>query len=269
MPLLHPVMGLPIKTLTYSGNTADVVLFTAAGSPAYPLDLRVTISGVYLYASNTSSYGLDVGGFASGSKITITNNGAILGCGGVGGAGSNNGGNGQGANGTSGSAGGPAFRVQAMTNVITRVDNTSGAINGGGGGGGGGAGGAGDVGGGNWNTCSGGGGGGGYSFQSASGGAAGFASGGVYNDNVQASGAGGAGGSGSNGAGGQAGVSSFSAGGAGGAGGGAGAAGSDGAVNTGSLPTFTPGSGAAGGAAVVGNANITWIATGTRNGAIT
>lgn len=60
-------------------------------------------------------------------------------------------------------------------------------------------------------------------------------------------------------------------GGTGGTGGGWGTAGSTGAINTFedvSSTTTPPTSGGAGGAAVSGNSNVTWIATGTRYGAL-
>lgn len=136
-----------------------------------------------------------------------------------------------------GSNGGPALRAQ---HAIT-IDALGGSIGGGGGGGGGGSFGVGGGGGRTGRTNSAGGGG---AFPGAAGT---FASGG--------NGGNGGGLGGTNGQGGHGGSS------AGGGGGGWGAAGGMG--NNGQF------AGGTGGAAVVGNANIVWINTGTRYGAIT
>lgn len=238
---------------TISANTANYVLNTAkaSGYVAGKTDMTLTInSGVYVYSASTGSYALTVdSSWASGDTVTIVNNGTIMGRGGDGGRGAEN-------NipfASPGSTGGPALYVQRATSI-----NNVNRISGGGGGGGGGA----------WSfflagktpeAAGGGGGGGGIGGSSGGVGGVGYPS----SDRI-----GGTGGSGtltSNGAGGAAGQAGKS--GAGGSGGTYGASGSGGGDDT--TGTYgTPGSGASGGAAVNGNSNITWIATGTRNGSI-
>ena len=235
-------------TYTISSNTINLNL--RAGAIAAGWDgiapLVVTInSGVYVSSNNTMTPALTVNGSFPGG-VTLINNGFIVGMGGAGG-------NGAGQNGSTpiagsaGSSGGPALSVSSAI----LIDNT-GIIAGGGGGGGGGQvrftlGGGG-----------GGGGGGGRSSNAANSaaGAGGFGatargSSGQPGTVHSAGGGGGGGAYGGNG----------------GAGGGWGAAGSAGsvAVNAGGLGPYA---GGAGGAAVSGNANITWINTGTRLGAI-
>lgn len=117
-------------TITYSSDTADVDLFAAAGSPVDDVVVNVIVNAE-LYASSTSSYGMDCDGFSSGSVINISGTGQISGARGGGGAG--------GAaqfgvrNGSPGGAGGPALRLGCETNIAAGL-----TVSGGGGGGGGG-----------------------------------------------------------------------------------------------------------------------------------
>jgi hypothetical protein len=72
---------------TYSANAADVSLNLSglSGYSAGKSDITVTInSGVYLYATSTSSYGLNLSGGTTGDTLTIVNNGYIMGQGGQG-----------------------------------------------------------------------------------------------------------------------------------------------------------------------------------------
>jgi hypothetical protein len=151
-------LGTRPINLVVSADTADYNLFTAAGSPATPVSVTLTIaSGVYLYASLTGTFGLSVPAFPAGSTITVINNGYIVGKGGSGGSG----GASTGGAGNAGSNGGDAVDLHFP---IT-LDNTFGTIAGGGGGGGGGAGSAGlGV------PRGGGGGGGGQSYVTSAGG---------------------------------------------------------------------------------------------------
>lgn len=256
---------------TISANTTNYNLRSAAIAAGWnqvsPLRASVTInSGVYVSSNSTGAYAFDTGtSFPTGSSLSLTNNGFIVGMGGAGG-------NGAGYNntivaGSAGGNGGPALRADAAISITN-----SGTIAGGGGGGGGGTlyrQAVFDKG-----VWAGGGGGGGRS-SAASNAVAG--AGGVANEigsgiveapgsagtvgTTSAAGSGGAGGSAVDGGG------ITRSGGTGGAGGDWGAAGSAG--TTGSTPvTAGPYAGGAAGAAVVGNSNITWLATGTRLGPI-
>lgn len=230
--------------LTISANQLNYVLNTAKvsglGYVAGNSDITVTInSGIYVYSNSTGTAGMRVDtSWSAGDTITIINNGIIHGMGGNGGSG------GYGSTGGSGSAGGNALTVQRAVSI----NNGSGVIAGGGGGGGGG--------GGYYSFCpctgplyaSGGGGGGGRTGLTNSSGGGGH----VPGSPGTSSGPGG-GGSGGDRSG---------SGGSGGARGSSGATGQGGSSGGG-------GAGGGGGSAVSGNSNITWIATGTRNGAIT
>lgn len=227
----------PPVTLTYSSDTYNVNLFADAGSPASAVAVTATINaGVYIGSTSTGSYALDTGsGWPTGSTISITINGEVQGKGGDAGRGATILGN----PGSPGSAGGPALRAQYACTITN-----NGAIRGGGGGGGGGGS---DADSGNL----GGGGGGGRGFN---GGSKGLSGGGGAGDGTDGSRTGaGSGGNGPGGAG---------DGGSGGAGGAAGSNGQDGASGP------LGGAGGAAGAAVSGNSNITWAATGTREGSI-
>lgn len=224
-----------VFTQTISTNTSNYNLRSAAIAAGWDQTLQliatVTInSGVYISASSTANPAFDTGtSFPLGSTLTLINNGFIIGMGGAGGSSPNSNNPGN-----PGGAGGLALRAQHPISITN-----SGTIGGGGGGGGGGAGNSTDG-----VPDQGGGGGGGRSGNHNS-------AGGALNGQqgtVSAPGNGGNGPSGN----------------AGGAGGGWGAAG-----NNGSGITPPGGAGGSAGGAVNGNTNITWVATGTRLGAIT
>ena len=201
--------------------------------------------GVVISSTSTSTPALTISGFAAGDRVEIINSGTIVGRGGTGGTGSI-GGNGQ--RGTNGAAGGLALSVSSAI-----IFTNNGIIGGGGGGGGGGAGGDGGP----------------EGFGGGGGGGAGFGTGGPLNKNgatndygqragndgtATTAGAGGSGGS-------FGGYGNDRWGWFGGSGGPLGSTGSNG----GGLGQPA----GAGGAAVTGNSNITWIAFGTRYGSIT
>ena len=250
---------------TISANQTNANLRTLAVNAGWNQSSKVVAtiaSGVTISSNSTGTAALVVSGSFPGG-VELVNNGAVTGMGGAGGRGSNS----NVAN-AAGLAGGAAFSASV---AITVTNN--GSLNGGGGGGGGG--GSADNGCdmyGCTNTTSGSGGGGGRSSPAANsaGGLGGASMGGT--NSVCVGNPGNAGTSSAAGTGGAAKVCLLT-GGAGGTGGGYGAAGSAGS------PGYSPyggtaypnggGSGGAGGAAVVGNSNITWVATGTRLGAIT
>ena len=268
-------------SFTISSNQTNADLRTLAVSAGWdettPLQATVD-SGVYISSNSTGTPALTVTGSFPGG-VTLVNNGFIVGMGGAGGkgagAGTVDGAQGSAPSlvaGSSGSSGGLALSISTAV-----IINNAGTIGGGGGGGGGGtrrytetySGEAYVVDG----LAGGGGGGGGRSSSTNSaGGVRGITWRGasssyvpsVAGDNgtTAASGAGGAGGR----------VSYQSAiGGVGGTGGGWGTSGSSGGTGSGgsgASPT-TAYSGGSAGAAVSGNSNITWVATGTRLGAIT
>jgi len=259
--------------LTISSNQTNVNLATFATSAGWngTSKLVATInSGVYVSSSSTGTPALTISGSFPGG-LEVTNDGFIVGMGGGGGSGTRT-------NGASGSSGGTALSVSSAV-----LFTNNGTIAGGGGGGGAGTGAcwsrspgcSGDF----LGSVSGGGGGGGRSSQTNAGGggaepglsgeyAAGDAGGGGTGTAASA------GGGGSNAqvlTGGGFGVQS----GVGGSGGDWGVSGSGGGSGSkvggagGHLTTYTIGSGGASGAAVSGNSNITYLATGTRLGAIT
>lgn len=248
--------GSPVFIFNYtvSADGTNLNIRSAAVAAGWdqvkPLLATITInSGIYLGSGSISAYALDTDATAwpSGSDVLVVNNGFIVGMGGAG----------------NGGSGGPAVRVQSGCPI--RFDNTSGTIGGGGGGGGFGQaaqyfdGKTSPV----WNG--GGGGGGGRGFN-------GGAAGGPYNPAPMnlSGGTGGAGSKTSAGGGASGGYTSAGAyGGAGGNGGGLGANGSSGGGGLSNNGGYSgPGGGGSAGAAIVGNANITWIATGTRLGSI-
>lgn len=258
-----------------AANTTNYNLKSAAIAAGWdqvkPLNATITINaGVAVGSTSTSTYAFDTGtSFPTGSTLAIINNGYIVGAGGQGGNASS----------TNGAVGGPALRAQVPISITN-----NGTIGGGGGGGGGGQGlGYNSVDGyGNVTatyTSGGGGGGGGAGYNGGGGGS-------ITHGNYAGIRYGTAGGAGTTTAGGGGGSSdygtnspnSYMQGGPGGSGGALGAAGGSGggggyAGEAGWYggPTFVwynATSGGAGGAAVVGNANITWIATGTRAGSI-
>lgn len=224
--------------LTIASDTAnlDVRAAALAGGWGGSSKVIVTInSGVFVYSNSTGSYAMTISGSFPGG-IEVVNNGTIVGGGGGGARASDL--NTPGLR-TNGGNAGPALYV---TTAVTFTN--SGRIAGGGGGGGSGGynGVPGDG------TGTGGGGGGGI----GNGPAAGFFGTGTSGTLT-------APGSGANGAT----YFSYTA----GRGGDGGGYGSSGASGQGGY-SYSPGSGGAAGAAVVGNSNITWVATGTRNGSI-
>lgn len=245
--------------ITISSNQTNYILNTAkaAGYVAGITDVTVTInSGVYVSSSSTGTYALDVDtSWAAGDTVTIVNNGFIIGMGGAGGAGAGRSNTGVNSAGSGGTSGGPALSVRVQVSI-----KNYGTIAGGGGGGGGGR--CTYIG---YTPRAGGGGGGGRTgATNTAGGAGGVASGAGFSGA-----AGGTGTSSSEGWGGAGGfIAASEKGGAGGNGGGYGAAGATGSVGAGGTAGLGPYSGGSGGAAVNGNTNITWVATGTRLGAI-
>jgi Phage tail fibre adhesin Gp38 len=223
-----------------SSASANANLRTLANTAGYPGSGNCTItinSGVDMYSTSSGTAALVPGSWPSGVTVTLVNKGTVSGAGGNGGAGNPGG---FGGPGTAGYAGGTALDATGVSGYIFKVDNSSGVLRGGGGGGGGGA--AGDACGG---AADGGGGGGG---QGNNGGAGAYYGGG--NGSSSAPGAGGP-------------PQYQSA--AGGSGGAFGAAGGSGSTFPCSYPAAP---GGAAGYAVKGNANIVWIATGTRTGPV-
>lgn len=272
---------------TISANTADYNVKAAAIAAGWnqtsPLIANVTINaGVVVTASLDTNIAFSTGSsFPDGTTLSLVNNGSIIGKGGTGGRGSDSKGIAQ-----NGGTGGTAFRTYYPISITN-----NGTIAGGGGGGGGGGG---VYGYGKETTYYGGAGGGGGGAGYGMGGAGGLS---TYTGTGQAITEaiyhGGTGATGTLSAGGAVPTPSTYntpsargkishgtkriSGGAGGAGGALGAAGAAGAIHnvqssgtTGFTlqGTFPPAAGGAGGKAVEGNANITWVATGTRAGAI-
>jgi hypothetical protein len=237
-------------SITSNINDANLrTLALAAGWNGVSKVIATINAGVVVGASSTGSYGLTINGsFPLGGRLI--NKGYVIGRGGNGGSGASSG---IPVAATSGTAGGPALLVS----VPFEIDNSAATIGGGGGGGGGGGSAAGSE------TGGGGGGGGRSSNVNSSGGGGGYGS-------IAYGGSGGPGSFATAGGGGPAGTGSAISSGAGGGGGGWGSSGASG-VNSGNSgsPWHNGVGGSAGGAAVVGNSNITWIATGTRLGAIT
>ena len=260
-----------VISLTASGNNYDV--YTNRG-PTYVAgisDITVTVPGT-VGSTSTGTYALLVpSAFNPADTVTIVNNGVIQGMGGSAG----NGGNGgtppstPGTPGGAGAGGGNAIYV----NRPTTITNNGTIASGGGGGGGGGSAWAGPV----INRSGGGGGGGGGA--GTNGGAAG-SGGSVWVNLVPATTASQPGSAGSSAGGGGGGAGSLRAspapaytqGGTGGAGGGRGAAGASGGAASGGpspapgLNLYPAGGGGATGSYIVGNAFVTWPATGTRQG---
>ena len=116
-------------SFTFSSSTADASLNLSSigGYRAGTSDITVTInSGVYLYATSTGGYGLNLTGGTSGDTLTVVNNGFIMGMGGRG-SGSNGG----------ASNGGAAVNLGfGLTSCTFNNTNGSAYIGGGGGGGG-------------------------------------------------------------------------------------------------------------------------------------
>jgi hypothetical protein len=238
-----------ISTDTTNANLRSLALAAGWGGSAQVI---ATInSGVFVYSTSTGTPALTINGsFPNG--VTLTNDGTIQGQGGAAGAGGGSGGD---FNGSNGAAGGLALSVSV---AVTLTNNTRIA----GGGGGGGGGGAYEL---TLKTGAeiygAGGGGGGLGGNGGAGGARGLGNA-PYNYH------GTAGTAGTQATVGTGGNNPFIGGGLciGGNGGSYGAAGAAGAAGT--LPPGTGGTGGAAGGCITGNANITYLATGTRNGGI-
>jgi hypothetical protein len=144
----------PVTSVVIGSSTSCYNLYVATGSIAIPRCISVTVNaGVTISGCGGGACGgaaLDCSGFPSGTRITIINNGSIIGKGGDGGRGGREGDAVCQADicATGGQCGGDAI-LGASGVILTVINN--GTIAGGGGGGGGGAGGG----------CSAGGGGGG------------------------------------------------------------------------------------------------------------
>lgn len=239
----------PTFQYTISTNNTNFNLRTGAINAGWDGSTKVVATinaGVYLSSNSTATAALTISGsFPAG--LEVINNGFIIGMGGAGGGSSAF----SLGPGVAGSSGGLALLVQIPVTILN-----SGTIGGGGGGGGS----SGSTYNGDAKSPAGyfsGGGGGGRSGASANS-AGGVSYGGTGNGGVGSVSVAGAGGLGP----------AYNGGSPpqpqGGAGGGWGNSGS-----TGSTATYVGAAGGAGGAAVSGNANITWLATGTRLGAIT
>ena len=281
--------------ITYSSNATNVVISQSTITSAAvgwdgvaPIIANIT-NNATISSTSTSSYALSFTGIPSTTTVNFVNYGSIIGMGGNGGSSY-----------TVGSNAGPAL----IASSAIRISNY-GVIGGGGGGGGAGGSSTGLI---NWKGGGGGGGGGGAGGSGGTGGTGGTSAntpGGQGNSGSNGSmTSGGNGGQGGRGLGspgaqysqaGSAGANAYSYGSAGsggplgpastgdnaswttqgGGGGGGGALGSSGGSGGGGAAAGSrwyyngPYAGGTGGAAIAGNSNITWIATGTRAGAIT
>jgi len=116
---------------TFTSNTANasLAMSSISGYSSGLSDITITNNaGIYLYATtNTSTYGLNLTGGATGDTVTLVNNGYIMGLGGNGGIATGAG---------PGFAGGPAINVGIGVNITINNTNASAYIGGGGGGGG-------------------------------------------------------------------------------------------------------------------------------------
>lgn len=123
------------SVINITANANNVNLFNLAGTPSCPIDLTVNINaGVTVGSASTATAALTTGPFASGSNITINNNGRIAGRGGDGG--DQSGHNLTSCPNANGKNGGNALDLATGGVII----NNAGVIGGGGGGGGCGAG---------------------------------------------------------------------------------------------------------------------------------
>ncbi|PIO08639.1 hypothetical protein COU59_00850 [Candidatus Pacearchaeota archaeon CG10_big_fil_rev_8_21_14_0_10_34_12] len=126
---------MPHEELIISSNTTNYNIFNNLANTDEAVEVMLTInSGVVVGSSSISEPSLTTGVLPSGSRITLINNGYILGKGGEGG-----GYPGGKTSGNPGSDGGPALQINTSTSI-----QNNGII--GGGGGGGGAGGSGNCG---------------------------------------------------------------------------------------------------------------------------
>lgn len=251
---------------TISSNQTNANLRTLAVNAGWNQSSKVVATiaaGVYISSNSTGTPALTVNGSFPGG-VALVNNGFIVGMGGAGGSGPTSGPGLQVGAGTAGAGGGLALSVSSAISVTN-----NGTVAGGGGGGGGGRSSAytGEY---SFQTNFGGGGGGGgrTGAVNSSGGAGGVAS--VSYGSARSGAAGGVGTLSSAGSGGNGGYGLREGGfrGGGGTGGTWGAAGSTGDSARFSDPSAGPYSGGSAGGAVSGNSNITWVATGTRLGAI-
>lgn len=232
-----------------NANLRDLAI--AAGWNQSALLIATISSGIYISSNNTSTAALTVSGSFPGG-VQLVNNGTIVGMGGAGG------------NGVSPKSNGGAGGIALLVSSLISVTNNGTLAGGGGGGGGGGVRYNADV------PGSGGGGGGGqssYVTNSAAGlkGTNDVAFGTkAENGTVGTFSAAGTGGLGT--------LSNVGqrqgSGGAGGTWGVAGSNGLNASTSYYSNQYDTPSSGGAGGASVSGNSNVTWVATGTRYGAV-
>jgi len=120
--------NIAVISYTYTSNTADASLNvnSISGYSAGNSQITVTVnSGIYLYATSTSSYGLNLSGGTTGDTLTLVNNGYIAGRGGNGGANSTQ----------NADTGGPALNIGTGINITINNTNSSAYIGGGGGGG--------------------------------------------------------------------------------------------------------------------------------------
>lgn len=285
--------GIALKkyAIVNSGVAGDIFANAGIGSPAFPVEVwwRNTSGGT---GSSQSIPAIYIRNFAAGSYVrfinetgTIQGTGGADGNGGAGGLGRNTiayatyGGTATGSVGAAGGSGYEALNVAAMTNVAVLFDNRATLTrgvggSGGGGGGGGGAASCSRLGGENGYTVGGGGGGGGNGATNGAPGTGGTATGafGSGSNYTAPDGSGTSGGP----------YTHYGeylqlysgAGGDGGAVGAAGASGGLGYSGWNERDTVTGSGGAAGSAGAVGNcvvgdSRITWVATGTRTGAIT
>lgn len=257
---------------TIASNQTNANLRTLAVNAGWNQTSKVVAtinSGIYISSNSTGTPALTINGSFPGG-VELVNNGFIVGRGGNGGAGRSvqkpYGSAVSGSGGSGGGGGGLALSVSVATSV-----RNNGTIGGGGGGGGGGEARrsfGNDT---HYIGCGGGGGGGRTSLAAnTSGGSGGV----VFNffDTVDGrnGSAGGGGTVSANGGGGAGGAVPIylTRGGNGGAGGSWGASGASGGSGAFGTSLGGPFSGGAGGGAVSGNGNITWLATGTRLGAI-
>jgi len=245
-----------------ASNQTNANLRTLAVNAGWDQSSKVVATingGVIVSANSTGTPGLVINGSFPGG-VELINNGTIAGMGGAAGAGASWFKPYKEAviNGNAGLSGGLALSVS------TAVSITNNSIIGGGGGGGGGGGANTAFIGGVRRYYGGGGGGGGRTGATNSAGASGKPMGSPGVVNFFIGGTGGAGTSSSGGAGGPGGSAAGASGGVGGAGGAYGSAGGGGAA----MGHGGQAGGGAAGAAITGNSNITWLAFGTRLGAI-
>lgn len=72
-----------VTVVNITTNTANVNLFTLAGSPAVAGSFEFVIApGIYVYSTNTSNAAITTGAFPAGSSVKVINNGYIVGMGG-------------------------------------------------------------------------------------------------------------------------------------------------------------------------------------------